>query len=115
MNLRAISIGVFLPLLMIGCTSTARRERILREDLSLIRFEINQYTRDHQKRPFSLSDLVDAGYMKQLPIDPFTGRRDTWVPELSGDQNNPGITDVRSGRSQKTSAEYRVRTGKCTD
>jgi len=101
MNLRAVSIGLLLPLLMIACSSTARRERILRDDLSTMRFEINQYTLDHQKRPRSLSDLVDAGYMKQLPIDPFTGRRDTWVSELSADQNDPGITDARSGAFPK--------------
>ena len=93
-----------LLLSVIGFTSTDPRERVLRDDSSILRFEIKQYTIDHQKRPQSLSDLVEGGYLKQLPIDPFTGRKDTWVPEFSRDQKNPGITDVRSGRSQKTRA-----------
>ena len=96
-------ISLFL-LSVIGFASTDPRERALRDGLSILRFEIKQYTFDHQKRPQSLSDLVEGGYMKQLPIDPFTSRKDTWVPEFSGDQKNPGITDVRSGRSQKTRA-----------
>jgi len=49
-----------------------------------------------------LQDLVDAGYIKQLPMDPFTKSRETWVPVtddslMSPDQTAPGIIDVHSG------------------
>lgn len=88
-------------LLLVGCASDCRREQTLRDQLATLRMEITQYTVDHQKRPRSLRDLVDTGYMKQLPVDPFTGRSDTWVAELSADSQDGGITNVHSGTSAK--------------
>src|SRR5271167_288831 len=85
------------------------QETALRDDLHTLRSVIDQYTLDKQKAPQSLQDLVDGGYLKQLPIDPFTKSRDTWVPIaddsiLSPDQTQPGIIDVHSG-SDQTSTE----------
>src|SRR5689334_4873195 len=54
------------------------RESVLRQDLYSMRSVINQYTEDKQKAPQSLQDLVSAGYMKQIPKDPFTNSTDTW-------------------------------------
>ncbi len=78
------------------------REGVLRDDLFTLRQVIDQYTLDKQKAPQSLDDLVAGGYIKLIPEDPFTGRRDTWVLEeedamLSVDQTEPGISDVHSG------------------
>jgi general secretion pathway protein G len=85
------------------------QETALREDLHTLRSVIDQYTLDKQKAPQSLQDLVDAGYLKQLPVDPFTKSRDSWVPVtddtvMSPDQTQPGIMDVHSG-SDLTSTE----------
>jgi general secretion pathway protein G len=78
------------------------RESVLRQDLFTMRQVIDQYTLDKQKAPQSLEDLVSAGYIKQIPKDPFTGRNDTWqtVQEdttLDPSVTEPGITDVHSG------------------
>jgi general secretion pathway protein G len=78
------------------------REAVLRDNLFTMRSVIDQYTLDKQKAPQSLQDLVEAGYLKQVPIDPFTQARDTWVTDqedvlLSVDQTAPGIVDVHSG------------------
>ena len=78
------------------------QEAALRDDLHTLRSVIDQYTLDKQKAPVSLQDLVDAGYIKQLPMDPFTKSRETWVPVtddslMSPDQTAPGIIDVHSG------------------
>src|SRR3569833_402107 len=85
------------------------RETVLHDDLYSPRSVFDQYTLDKQKAPQSLQDLVDAGYLKQLPKDPFTNARDSWVPVqddslLSPDQTEPGIIDVHSG-SDLTSTE----------
>jgi len=85
------------------------QEAALRDDLHTLRSVIDQYTLDKQKAPQSLQDLVDAGYLKQLPMDPFTKSRDSWVPVtddslMSPDQTQPGIIDVHSG-SDMTSSE----------
>src|ERR1035438_8500 len=51
------------------------KETALRDDLYTMRSLIDQYTLDKQKAPQSLQELVDAGYLKQLPKDPFTNAR----------------------------------------
>ena len=84
------------------------QETALRDDLHTMRSVIDQYTLDKQKAPQSLQDLVDAGYLKQLPMDPFTKSRDCWVPItddslMSPDQTQPGIMDVHSGSDQVSS------------
>ncbi len=83
------------------------RETVLHSDLYDLRTVIDQYTLDKQKAPQSLQDLVDAGYLKELPRDPFTNTRDSWVPVqddslMSPDQTEPGIIDVHSGSDQSS-------------
>jgi general secretion pathway protein G len=78
------------------------RESVLRQNLFTLRSVVDQYSMDKEKAPQSLQDLVDAGYLKQIPMDPMTNSRDTWqtVQEdtlVSVDQDQPGITDVHSG------------------
>jgi general secretion pathway protein G len=81
------------------------RESVLKQNLFALRSVISQYTLDKQKAPQSLEDLVTAGYFKQIPNDPMTGRSDTWTVEEETDtimtvnQQEPGIYDVHSGSS----------------
>ena len=84
------------------------RETVLRDDLYTLRSVIDQYTLDKQKAPQNLQEVVDAGYLKQLPKDPFTSSRESWVPVtddsiMSPDQSQPGIVDVHSGSDQTSS------------
>ena len=85
------------------------KEAVLKEDLYSIRSSIDQYTQDKNKAPQTLQDLVSAGYLRVIPVDPFTGSADSWqaVQEdlvTALDQTQPGITDVHSG-SELTSTE----------
>jgi general secretion pathway protein G len=78
------------------------KEGVLRQDLFTLRQVIDQYTLDKQKAPQALEDLVSAGYIKQIPRDPFTLRTDTWAVEQEDvisnpSQTEPGISDVHSG------------------
>ena len=80
----------------------AARESVLKEDLHVIRNAIDSYTMDKQKAPQSLQDLVEAGYLKVIPVDPMTRSAESWVTEQSDslhsiDQSEPGIDDVHSG------------------
>jgi general secretion pathway protein G len=84
------------------------KEAALREDLHVMRAAIDSYTVDKQKAPQSLDDLVQTGYLKGMPKDPFTQRTDTWVPVqsdmLSGiDQTESGVDDVHSGAQMSAS------------
>jgi len=85
------------------------REAVLKEDLHVMRQAIDSYTVDKQKAPQSLDDLVQSGYLKVMPTDPFTHRSDTWMPVeadtlMSLDQTQSGIDDVHSG-SQETAID----------
>lgn len=78
------------------------REAALRQDLWVMRQAIDSYTVDKEKAPQSLDDLVQAGYLKQIPVDPTTGSADTWMPDSSDtlmdvDQTAGGINNVHSG------------------
>ena len=76
------------------------REAVLRQDLFTLRSVISQYTLDKQKAPQSLDDLVQAGYLRQIPPDPTTGQANWEVVQedvlLAVDQQDPGISDVHS-------------------
>jgi general secretion pathway protein G len=84
------------------------KESVLKQDLFQLRSLISQYTLDKQKAPQSLDDLVQAGYIKQIPLDPMTGSNSTWTVDqedslMSVDQQDPGINDVHSGATQGSS------------
>ncbi len=81
------------------------KEAALKEDLHVMRNAIESYTMDKNKAPQSLDDLVQAGYLKAIPIDPMTHSTDTWVTDSDDtysdvDQTEPGITDVHSGSDE---------------
>src|SRR5260370_23911234 len=54
------------------------REAALRQNLFTLRAVINHYTEDKEKAPQSLDDLLSAGYLKHIPVDPYTGSSSTW-------------------------------------
>jgi general secretion pathway protein G len=85
------------------------KEAVLKEDLHVMRMAIDSYTMDKQKAPQSLDDLVTDGYLREIPVDPFTNTKDSWVTDMgdslhSLDQSEPGIDNVHSG-SQETGAD----------
>lgn len=100
-----IVISILLILIAIAVPAYQRslvhaREAVLKQDLFEMRSLISQYTLDKEKAPQSLDDLVSAGYIKQIPKDPFTGAADWNVDQdetlLSVDETDPGISDVHS-------------------
>jgi general secretion pathway protein G len=84
------------------------REAVLKEDLHTMRDAIDSYTMDKQKAPQSLDDLVQEGYLREIPMDPMTHTKDSWVTDTgetlsSVDQTEPGIDDVHSGSDESGS------------
>jgi len=78
------------------------KETVLKDNLRELRRVIDQFTADKKKAPQSLQDLVDAGYFRQLPIDPITNSNSTWqtatdTAVTSPDQTESGIVEVHSG------------------
>jgi len=84
------------------------KEAVLQEDLHTMRDAIDSYTMDKQKAPQSLDDLVQNGYLREIPMDPMTHTKDSWVTDTSDamfsiDQSEPGIDDVHSGSDESGS------------
>ena len=78
------------------------REAVLKENLHLMRVQINNYYSDKVRWPSDLQALVDDHYLRKIPDDPMTGSSETWVTEPAevdeGDiSTEPGIADVHSG------------------
>ena len=89
---------------MMGYKSTVQRgrEAVLAEDLYRMRDAIDQFHVDKNKYPVDLSEIVSAGYLRSIPVDPMTNSAETWqlVP-AEPDPSNPsaelGVYDVKSG------------------
>ncbi len=76
------------------------KEAVLHEDLATMRSAIEQYTMDKQKAPQSGDELVQSGYLREIPLDPFTHRREWTFEEgsmlTSIDETQGGIDNVHS-------------------
>jgi general secretion pathway protein G len=75
------------------------RETVLKDDLRKMRSLIDQFAADKGRLPQSLDDLVSEGYMREVPLDPFTGQKDwaiTTGEDPSSLQGEQGVTDVHS-------------------
>jgi general secretion pathway protein G len=79
---------------------TRAKEAALKQDLWVMRHAIEQYSLDKLTAPQSLEDLVQAGYLREVPLDPITKQADWHVTyedvAMSPDQTGTGITDVHS-------------------
>lgn len=88
------------------------RESVLKDDLATFRRLIDQYHSDRGTYPDSLDELVSLRYLREIPVDPITDRRDSWLvvapaqlaselPPAAGPVNvdapRGNVADVRSG------------------
>jgi general secretion pathway protein G len=78
------------------------QEATLKTDLFHMRDAIDQYYADKGKYPASLEALVTDGYLRKLPVDPFTDSADTWTtvpaePDPANPSADPGVYNVKSG------------------
>lgn len=73
------------------------KQSVQRENISAIRDAIDKYYGDQGKYPETLQDLVDKHYLREIPLDPITEKRD-WVTVAPTDTTLTGIYDVQSGK-----------------
>lgn len=85
------------------------RERALQSSLTTMRDAIDQFAADKGRWPKTLQELADSRYLREVPEDPLTGRRDSWLAlaaraapgeaatGAAGAGIAAGIGDVRSG------------------
>ena len=97
-------IGILVTMAMPIYKDSVRRAReaVLREDLYILRDCIDQFYTDKGHYPADLGGLVEENYIKQIPVDPFTGSADSWITEEAESDDTTtdqpaGIRDVKSG------------------
>ena len=75
------------------------KETLLKDDLKTMRKLIDQYSADKETLPDSLDDLVSASYLREVPIDPISGKSD-WDLEMGDDPfsrtTKQGVVDIHS-------------------
>ncbi len=76
------------------------REAVLRQNLFQLDSLIEQYRLDKGQSPQSLDDLVTAGYLPKLPVDPMTLKADwTTDPEDPNNAVDPQQTGIARAHS----------------
>ena len=73
------------------------KEAVLKEDLYQMRGSIDKYYGDKGKYPETLETLVAEKYLRSVPVDPITEKRDTWIAVPPQDPQKGGVYDVKSG------------------
>ncbi|HLX44077.1 MAG TPA: type II secretion system protein [Bryobacteraceae bacterium] len=105
MAIISIMVSIAVPLYQKALVRT--KESLLKNNLFTLRTVIDEYTFDKKKAPQQLTDLVNEGYLRAVPIDPITGTDQSWKTIMEDaltavDETQPGIWDVRSGADQKS-------------
>lgn len=105
-------IGILATIAMPALKDVPRRaaESILKNNLRTLRDVIDQHYGDKGKYPKSLEALVEAGYLRKIPIDPITKSSSTWelvyeeadpdrpkAETETDEEGGPGVVDVHSG------------------
>jgi len=84
------------------------REAVLRENLYGMRSAIDQFAADQGRYPLTLQELVEQRYLRDIPLDPITKSRESWVTivpppaaQAGGDSGQAplqgNVYDVHSG------------------
>ncbi len=81
------------------------REAVIRADLYELRSCIDQHLADKGMYPESLQALVDNGYLRYIPIDPFSGIADGAWEELYADPEE--LEELSTGEDEYSSG-YQV-------
>lgn len=90
----ALLLSVALPRYFAGLERA--KEGVLKEDLFVMREAIDKYHLDKGQYPVSLQALVTDRYIREIPMDPFTEERDSWIT-IGLPQNRQLVFDVKSG------------------
>ena len=87
------------------------REAVLKTNLHTMREAFDQYFADKANYPESLETLVEEGYLRSVPKDPFTNSTSTWRLIYADESEDPfaedlgaisaGIFDIKSGASHQ--------------
>jgi general secretion pathway protein G len=75
----------------------ASKETTLHQSLSVMREALDHYYGDTGRYPDSVEQLVEKRYLRNLPMDPISDRKDLWVLVAPPDGVSGSVADIKSG------------------
>ena len=69
----------------------------LNSSLRVMREGIDRFYEDKGRFPESLQELVEAKYLRSIPVDPLTDSAQTWTLKSDPDGKLDGVADIASG------------------
>jgi general secretion pathway protein G len=103
-----ILLGIAIPVYQAQVRTS--KESVLKHNLAILRERLDQFKADRNKYPASLQELVEGGYLREIPEDPMTAAREWEEVFTDYDPNEPdaepGVQDARS-RSEETGTDGR--------
>ncbi|KAF1722242.1 type II secretion system protein G (GspG) [Pseudoxanthomonas wuyuanensis] len=69
----------------------------LSSSLRTMRESIDRFHEDKGRYPQNLEELVEEKYLREIPLDPITDSKTTWLPMEDTSEGRGGMSDVRSG------------------
>lgn len=104
---RRALLGLLLGLVLAtaaACSHNTKRkatEAVREANVQTLRDVIAQHHGDKGRYPERLEELIETGYLRQIPRDPLTRSAATWVPVYAQDQatGRQAIVDVRAGKA----------------
>jgi len=101
-----VSLLASLAVPVVSQSISRAKESTLRADLHALRKAIDDFHADNGAYPKELEELVKKRYLRRIPPDPVTERRDSWVLVRAEDEKSlqaTGIVDVKSGSADQAS------------
>ncbi|WP_148716374.1 type II secretion system protein [Chitinolyticbacter meiyuanensis] len=70
-------------------------ETVLKHNLVSMRDAIDKFYADTGRYPSTLEEMVERKYLREVPVDPVSGKRDGW--QVVSPEGGSGVYDVKSG------------------
>ncbi|UXY16806.1 prepilin-type N-terminal cleavage/methylation domain-containing protein [Chitiniphilus purpureus] len=70
-------------------------ETVLKHNLVAMRDALDKFYADTGRYPATLEEMVERKYLREIPVDPISGKRDAW--QIINPENGTGVYDIKSG------------------
>lgn len=87
------------------------KETALQTNLKVMRDAIDKFHADARRHPASLEELVARRYLREIPLDPVTERRDTWHLLGADARGGAGTSEACAAQQQACGGIGDVRSG----
>jgi general secretion pathway protein G len=76
------------------------KEVALKQNLQTMRYAIDRYRGDRGQYPATLQQLVEARYLREIPVDPYLETSTAWKTLPPPNSGDAGVYDVKSSAAR---------------